>query len=114
MSRSIRDVLSELVVTRVRDPRILAGGVVSITAVEVSPDLSVAEVWVSITAQGADVRSGVLLGFDKASGFLRAEVGRRLRLKRTPALRFRIDDTEEKAWRLEALLKELEEGGDEP
>ncbi len=116
VSHSIRDVLGELLLTEVRDPRILAGGVVSITSVDVSADLSSAKVWVSVTAEAQEVREGVLEGFHQAAGFLRAELGRRLRLKRTPVLRFQIDDTEVRAWRVEALLREIggEEGEESP
>ncbi len=113
VSRSIRDILAELLVTHVRDPGIQSGGVVTIREVEVSADLSHAKVWLSATQDGPEQRRLVLEGFERASRFMRGELGHRLRLKRIPELHFLFDDTEARAWRIEALLADLNPGQDD-
>ena len=113
ISRSIRDVLAELLLTDVRDPGIQSGGVVTIREVEVSADWGHAKVWLSATIDGPEEREQVLAGFERASRFMRLELGHRLRLKRTPLLHFFFDDTEARAWRIEALLRDLDQGRDE-
>ncbi len=113
ISRSIREVLAELILTDVRDPGIQGGGLVTIRDVEVSADLAHAKVWLSATTDSPQAREAVLAGFERASRFMRAELGQRLRLKRTPLLHFFFDDTEARAWRIEALLRDLDMGRDD-
>lgn len=98
----------------VKDPR--ASGAV-IHAVRVSGDLRYAKVWVRLTEPDpSEARKRELLAaLGRASGFLRREVGARLGIKHTPELSFVWDETAERAARLERLLEEIrEEGQEEP
>lgn len=92
--------LASLLVRSAKDPRLQA---VTITAVRVSPDLRVADVYVRSLTTVAD--PGILKALRHASPFLRGEVGRALRLRVTPELRFTYDTVPDEAERVEALLR---------
>lgn len=90
----------------IKDPAV-AGAIVH--AVEVSGDLQHARVYVRLGALSASEaeRRALLRGLGRASGFLRRELGQRLRVRYTPELRFEWDDTAERATRIESLLEEI-------
>lgn len=92
VAQAIRDTLSEMIAREVKDPRVSAGGVVSITHVEMNADLSVAMVRVSVYGEDK-VADKAIEGLKAAAGFLRGPLGRRLKLQRPPELRF-VRDTE--------------------
>jgi ribosome-binding factor A len=105
----MRSEIADLLLRRVKDPRI---GFVTVTGVEVSPDLRHAAVFVSILDEGARAAE-TLDALDRAAGFLRAELGRRMRMKYTPELMFKQDDTPSRAGRIEAMLEELNQAKDQ-
>src|SRR5690606_41349978 len=84
------------------DPRI---GVVTISDVEVSPDLYHAKVFYSVMGEDED-RSRAAEGLRAAAGFLRTEIGRRMHIRRAPELHFSYDDTLRHAMHIEQLLQE--------
>lgn len=92
----------------VKDPG--AAGVI-IHAVQVTGDLRQARVWVRHTEPDADAarRKRIMAALERASGFLRREVGARLGIRHTPELTFVWDDTTERAARVEELLEEIRE-----
>lgn len=94
--------LADLVRREVKDPRI---GAVTLTAVEVSPDLSHATVYFLPFGMGKDP-APVAEGLGKAAGYLRTLVGKQLTLRHTPQLHFKLDTTLEKGMALNALIKE--------
>jgi ribosome-binding factor A len=96
----IQRVISELVAREVKDPRV---GNVTITAVQVSADMGTARVYFTPFAS-VDRHEEVRIGLVHAGGFLRGEVGRRLRLRHAPRLEFIFDDTAEKASQLTGLI----------
>lgn len=102
----IRQELGEILARDVRDPRI---GFATVTAVETTPDLSHARVWVSVIGQ-PDERDAALQGLRRAMPFVRRELARRLSLRRVPELHVRLDDTAERGTRVLRLLSELEAG----
>lgn len=91
--------LSELIRLEVRDPRV---HMVTITGVDVSPDLEHATVRVSTLDAGH--RDEMLAGLRRAAGFLRSQLGRRLTTHATPELRFEYDDSIEQGVRLTHLI----------
>lgn len=111
----IRQELMELLLRgAVKDPG--ASGAI-VHAVTVSGDLRHATVWVrSDDLAGADEarRRRLLAALERASGFLRREVGARLQIRYTPELRFVWDETAERAARVEALLDEVREEETKP
>lgn len=99
----LREELSDLLRRQVKDPRL--GGLVTVTAVEVSADLRHARVFVSVLA-GDEERDDAFRALDAARPFLRHELGKRLSMRRTPDLSFRRDDSLERGARLLALIDE--------
>jgi ribosome-binding factor A len=97
----IQRVLSELIAREVKDPRV---GNVTITAVNVAADMGSARVYFTPFAS-KNPHEEVRIGLTHAGGFLRGEVGRRLRLRHAPRLEFVFDDTADKASRLTGLIE---------
>lgn len=100
VDEAVRAVLSDAIVTDLKDPRI---GFVTVTAVETSPDLRHARVHVSVLGDEAQ-REATLDGLRSAQGYLQGRVGGELRLKHTPALEFRYDPTVDRGMRIEQIL----------
>lgn len=98
----IREELSGLLAREVRDPRV--SGIVSITGVDVSPDLRHAKVWVSVYGSDED-RSSTMAALHAARAFLRRELSRRLHLRNTPDLEFESDTTMERAQELTDIMR---------
>jgi len=104
---AIRDTLSEMIAREVKDPRVAAAGVVSITHVELNVDISVATI--SISAYGDDQATDrAVEGLSAAAGFLRGPLARRLRLARPPELRFVRDTGLAFAMELSKIVREDE------
>ena len=91
-----------------KDPRV---GFVTVTEVRTSPDLRHARVFVSVFGT-PDEQAATLEGLASAHGILQGRIARELRLKRTPALEFTLDDTAAKAAKLEALIEDVTEDAD--
>jgi ribosome-binding factor A len=104
VNEAVREVVSAHIAGDVKDPRI---GFVTVTGVETSPDLRSARVFVSVLGEQSD-REEALAGLASASGYLQAQVGRELRMKRTPTLEFVNDESIDHGMRIERLLTELE------
>ena len=103
VGESIRQVIADLLLTELRDPRI---GFVTVTGVQVTPDLSVATVRVSVMGTEEE-RTAALVGLQSAAGFLRTRVGRAISTRLTPELRFELDRGLEHAARINKILGEL-------
>jgi ribosome-binding factor A len=102
VNESLRQVLSEGV-GQLKDPRI---GFVTVTAVEASPDLRHARVYVSVLGTEAK-RKRALEALQAAHAVLQARVARELRMKRTPQLAFEYDPSVERGVRMTKLIDEL-------
>jgi ribosome-binding factor A len=92
--------LSALLHVGVKDPRV---GLITLTGVEVSPDLAHAKVFFT-TLGDAQSLEGTRAGLGHAAGFLRTQLGRRLRLRVTPELHFHYDASIERGVRLSQLI----------
>lgn len=107
----IRGELGQLLAREVHDPGI---GFVTITRVEVTPDLQQARVFYTALGRSGDdqaARKNSARALDRASGFLRRQIGSRLRLKRVPQLIFTYDESIAGQSRIEQLINELHAGG---
>lgn len=104
---AIREQLAELIAREVHDPRVQAAGVLGVSQVECTPDLSVAHVWISIYADDK-VAEKAIAGLRAAAGFLRGPLGRRLQIQRPPELRFERDVTAVMSQKLRDIVKEDE------
>jgi ribosome-binding factor A len=98
----IRREVAELIRSELKDPRV---GMVSLTAVELSADYAHAKVYFS-TLASAEQRVAVQEGLDTASGFLRRELGRRIRIHTIPHLHFVFDRSLEHGADLSKLIDE--------
>jgi ribosome-binding factor A len=92
--------LSELLRAELKDPRI---GMITLTGVEVSPDLAYAKVFFTTLADAESLKR-IEAGLRHATGFLRAQLGKRLKLRVTPELHFRHDVSVEQGVRLSQLI----------
>jgi len=101
----LHEELSVLIQRRARDPRL---GFVTVTGVEMSPDLRVAHVYVSVLGDDDDVKQS-LQGLRRAAGFFRRELGSSLSLRYLPELNFRSDDSLARGLRIDQLLDSLQQ-----
>lgn len=97
--------LSELLRREVHDPGI---GFVTLTHVQVTPDLQHASVYYTVLGQPS-TRKQTGRALERAAPFLRRQIGRRLRLRRVPEIRFVYDESIEGQDRVEQLLREISE-----
>lgn len=109
MNERVRAILSELLLREVSDPRLQS---VTVTEVSLDGELMYADVYVN--ALGDESRENdVMQGLERAKGFLRREVGKRIRTRNTPELKFHWDATLEYGERINQLLDNLEIPDDE-
>ncbi|HEY6155838.1 MAG TPA: 30S ribosome-binding factor RbfA [Gemmatimonadales bacterium] len=106
VAEAIRQTVAAFLTGNVRDPRV---GFVTVTAVEVSADLSHARVRVSVMGSEEE-KAKSLEGLASAARFLRAQVAKELPLRTTPELHFELDRGLEHAQRIDQLLRDLKEG----
>ena len=91
--------LSDLLARELRDPRV---GMVTITSVDVSPDISHAKVFFTMFEK--DKLPATLEGLKRAAGFLRSQLAKRIKLYTTPEIRFEYDESVERGDRLSRLI----------
>ena len=103
----MREALVEVFRHDLKDSRL---AMVSITDVEVAPDLSLARVFIS--GLNADETKGIARDLNSQGGRVRHFLGQRIRLRVTPNLEFRYDETGARAGRIESLLQEIKKKED--
>ena len=103
MLREVADILRN----KLRDPRVSRW--VSVTDVEVTEDLSLAKVFVSILPTDLD-RAQTFTALEGAAGFVRRELAPRLGLREVPEVRFKLDSSIERGARVEELLRKIQRG----
>jgi ribosome-binding factor A len=106
VNEAVREVVSTAIAGGLKDPRI---GFVTVTAVKTSPDLRHARVYVSVLGD-EQRREETLAGLASSRGYLQRHVAGELRLKHTPQLDFRYDDSPERGVRITELLREGDPG----
>jgi len=102
--------LSEILGRKIKDPRV---GFVTVTDVEVSGDLQQAKVYISVLGD-TEKREDTLKGLAKATGFIRSELGQRIRLRKTPEIIFEFDESIDYGNRIENLLHQIHQENKEP
>ncbi len=111
VAQAILTNIAEMLAREVKDPRVHAAGLVSIHKVELNRDMSVARVYVSFfTDTGVD---RAMAGLNAVAKFLRGPLGRRLKLARTPELRFMHDTSPRFAEHLSEIVAEDEARAEE-
>lgn len=101
MAEAVREEVATFLAEHAKDPRIV--GFVTVTGVEITPDLRHAKVFVSVMGSEAE-KQATFEGLDSTASHLRARVGRSLRLRVAPEFQFREDDSIARAARIESLL----------
>jgi len=93
--------LAELIRSEVRDPRL---GMVTVNHVDVSRDMSYARVYITVMGE-ADSREVSIAILNKMAGYLRSQIGRRMKLRMIPELKFLYDESIDRGARIDSLLK---------
>ena len=102
VAEQVQRELAEMIRLELKDPRV---GLVTLTGVELTPDYAHAKVFYTTLAD-ASARQDIDAGLRRASGFLRRELGRRIRIHTLPELHFVFDESVERGDRLSRLIDE--------
>ncbi len=97
----LRKEISFIIMEDLKDPRVKF---VSVTHASLTNDLRMAHIYVSIMGNEAEKKE-VMKGLESACGFIRKEIGERMRLRYTPELKFKIDESYDVQMRIEQILK---------
>jgi ribosome-binding factor A len=100
----LRKEIADIIIYRLKDPRI---GFITVTGVDVTDDIKLARVYVSIFHEGE--RKTTLEVLNSARSFVRSELSKRLRMKFIPSIEFRLDTSIEYGNKIEELLQGIEE-----
>ncbi|WP_102346901.1 30S ribosome-binding factor RbfA [Bacillus sp. Marseille-P3661] len=101
--------LSDIIGRKIKDPRI---GFVTVTDVQVTGDLQQSKVYITVLGDD-EQKQNTLKALAKANGFIRSEIGKRIRLRKTPEITFEFDESIEYGNRIETLLEQLHNKHDE-
>ena len=103
VSGEIRAALAEILTHGLKDPRVTP---ITMTSVRVTDDLRIARInFVPLGGEGDDAK--ILAGLEAARGYLRRELGRRVRLKYVPELRFHLDEGLSESFRVTEILDQM-------
>jgi ribosome-binding factor A len=106
VGEQIKKELSQLIQSELKDPRI---GFITVTGVELTNDLSQARVFLSVLGTD-EQKEETLKALARGTGFLRSELGKRIRFRHTPELLFKFDNSIEYGSRIESLLNNINSG----
>ena len=106
VSSQVQAELSELVLRKLKDPRI---GFVTITAVDMTPDLKFARVYYTVMG-GEKEKEATARALERAAGFLQHQIAVALKLRFTPKLTFHWDESVDEGFRIDKILNDLEKG----
>jgi ribosome-binding factor A len=104
VSHLLKEEISDIIMNRLKDPRV---GFLTVTGVDVTNDLKLARVYISVLKE--EEREATFEALGSARAFIRSELGHRLRMKVIPAVEFRLDTSPEYVERIEKLLRQLRE-----
>ncbi len=112
VAETIHEIICSVLSRGLNDPRI---GFVTITAVELCDDLSLAKIFFTVIGD-EKAKKDTEAGLNSAKGFIRREVGKNLTIRHTPELLFKYDSSLDYASRIDSLLKEIgtEHDGNNP
>ena len=102
----LTEVIADVLREDIRDPRVTA---VTITAAKVSKDLRQARIYFTILGGASENKDSVLAGLKSALGFIRARIGKQLKLRFVPAIEFFYDESVDEAERIEKLLRQVKQ-----
>ena len=103
LEQDVRIALSDIIMNEVKEPSVT--GLISVTDVKITPDQKYAKVYVSIF--GKSNKNKVIEALKKASGFIKKELGNRVRMRNMPVLIFELDDSMEYGAHMDRVIKEV-------
>lgn len=103
VGEQLKKEISNIVQNELKDPRV---GFLTVTEVEASGDLQIATVYVSVLGSDEQKQES-LKALKKASGFIRSEVGKRIRLRLTPELNFQLDTSLDYSTKIQEVLRDI-------
>lgn len=103
LAQELKTRIGEILLKEVRDPRV---GFATVTSARLSPDQRYAHVYVSVLGSPEETKR-TLTALNSAAGFIRRQLGSRMRLRHTPELTFEFDASVETGARMEQLLEEV-------
>jgi ribosome-binding factor A len=103
LSETLKEEISQLILVELKDPRI---GFVTVTSVEVANDLAHAKVYISVLGTEDEVKTS-LDTLNHAAGFLRTEIGKRIRLRHVPTIVFVYDPSIQHGAHIAKLLRDV-------
>jgi len=103
VAEQMKKEIGEIINQKIKDPRV---GFVTVTDIDLTNDLQHATVYVSVLGDESEKEES-LIGLSKASGFIRSEVGKRIRLRKVPEVVFKFDEAHEHGNRIESILRNL-------
>lgn len=106
VTEQVHHELADMIRGEVKDPRV---GLVTVTGVELTPDYAYATVYFTVLPDDPDTVAATLAGLRRAAGFLRSQLGRRVRIHTTPELRFVHDTSTAYGMSMSRLIDEANE-----
>ncbi|MCD5406735.1 MAG: 30S ribosome-binding factor RbfA [Desulfotomaculum sp.] len=107
LAETIKKEISSIIHQGLKDPCV---GFASVIAVDVVRDLRHAKIYISVLGD-ANQKKDTLVALERARGFIRTELGRRIKLRYTPELQFELDDSINHATKIMKLLREVNQEG---
>ncbi|OPL10120.1 MAG: ribosome-binding factor A [Firmicutes bacterium ML8_F2] len=106
VAEQIKKDVSQIIGSQLKDPRV--AGITSVTEVQLSKDLRYASIYVSIFGNETE-REEMLQTLIRATGYIRSEIGRRIKLRYTPEINFYLDNSMEYGAHIDSVIKSLKE-----
>ncbi len=106
VSEEIKKEVAKIIRDNVKDPRV---GFVTITSVDLSGDLSVAKIYFSVMGEQNTIDETVA-ALESAKGYIRREIGQRIKLRHVPEIHFLYDHSIEQGTHIDALLEKIKQG----
>jgi len=103
LAENLKEEISQMIRQELKDPRI---GFVTVTSVDVAGDLAHAKVYVSVLGSEQESKDS-LVALNSAAGFVRSEIGKRIRLRHVPAIVFKYDPSIEHGAHIAKLLRDV-------
>ena len=103
LEQDVKIALSDIIMNEVKEPSVT--GLISVTDVKITPDQKYAKVYVSIYGKGN--KNKVIEALKKATGFIKKELGRRVRMKNMPDITFELDNSMEYGAHIQNIINEL-------
>ena len=103
LEQDVKIALSDIIMNEVKEPSVT--GLISVTDVKITPDQKYAKVYVSIYGKGN--KNKVIEALKKATGFIKKELGRRVRMRNMPDITFELDNSMEYGEHMDKVIKEV-------